>query len=458
MRSLRRVSEVRSKLPVRVQVGYATAEAGLNTAETILRLYLLAFYTDVVGLSAQLTGLAASLAIVWDAIMDPIMGVISDRTRHRFGGRRFYLPIGALLLALGLVAVFSPPMLHGQAAKFTWLLLAYCGLNTGMTVLSVPYAAMAGEMTENVHERTSLFGARFVFANVGAFVAAGLPILLLVPGTGNGGAMPKVSLVAAVFVVITAMTTWMATRRVRFLLLPLAKQSMLGAFVEPFRNPTFRPLVAAYVIANIGIGINAATFLYYYQHVLQLGEHDRQLVLATFLAVFTASIFGWVQLAKRFGKRRPLVVGACVLGLGTPALYLTVPAGGFAWVLGIGAIGLGAFVGSIVLLDTMLTDVLDHDSLRQRALRSGLFFGIWRFANKLARAVSVLVVGVALGAAGFVEQSPAQPAAVRTMLTWLFGPGVGAFFLVAAWILWRARFDEGKQQQVRRLLARRGLV
>lgn len=447
--------EVPPKLTLRVQVGYATADIGLNTVETVLRLYVLVFYTDVVGLSAWLAGLAASLAIVWDAITDPIMGVVSDRTRHRFGGRRGYLPAGGVLLALGVVAVFWPPPLDGQALKFTWLLFSYCFLNTGMTVLSVPFMAMAGEMTEDPHERAVLFGWRFAFANVGALAAAALPQLFLRPGAGSAASMPAISLVAAALVVATASCSWLATACVRFLTPPLQHQSMVGAFVAPFANRAFRPLLWAYVIANTGIGINAATFFYYYQHVLALPEERTLHVLATFMVVFTGSILGWVQLAKRFGKRRPLVVGATVLGLGTTALYVSVPPGAYVLVMACGAVALGSFVGCIVLIDAMLTDVLDHDFLRTRQLRSGLFFGVWRFAGKLARAAAVAVVGFVLSAVGFVEQATAQPPAVGTALVALFGPGVGAFFLAAAWILWRYRFDERKQAQVRDLLARR---
>jgi Na+/melibiose symporter-like transporter len=433
-------------LPLRVQCGYATAEAGINTAETILRLYLLAFYTDQVGLSAALAGLAIALAICWDAVTDPVMGVISDRTRHRFGGRRGYLPLGGLWLGLGVVAVFLPPALDSQATKFAWLLLSYCFLNTGMTVLSVPYAAMAGEMTENPHQRTVLFGARFAAANFGAVLAAVLPMV---------GTLPEVGVVTALLVLATALGTWWATAEVRFLLPPLTDTPLWQAFALPFGNVTFRPLIAAYVVANAGIGVQAASFVYYYQHVLRVSDADRQLVLAVLLGVFTASIAFWVWLSRRCGKRVPLIVGASVLGVGTTLLYTLVPAGGVAWVMGCGAIGLGAFVGSIVLIDTLLTDVLDHDFLRTGQLRSGLFFGVWKFASKLVRAGSFVIVTGVLALAGFVESGGVQPPAVHTALVLLFGPGVGAFFIAAAWILHRYRFTDRKQAQVRQLLARR---
>jgi GPH family glycoside/pentoside/hexuronide:cation symporter len=267
--------------------------------------------------------------------------------------------------------------------------------------------------------------------------------------------MPSVSFVAASLVLGTACISWMATARMRFRFTPLHPGSVWHAFVEPFANPTFVPLISAYVIAYIGIGVNAATFLYYYDYVLGLTVAQRQTVLAVFLATFTVSILAWVWLARRYGKLRPLVLGAFVVGVANTALYTLVPAQAFAWVLALGGFGIGSFVGAIVLLDTLLTDVLDHDRLTSRQLRAGLFFGVWRFASKVARAITLAVVGAVLGAAGFVEKSTTQPPSVHDALVVMFAPGVGVTFLIACWILWRYRFDDAKQAQVRRLLARR---
>jgi GPH family glycoside/pentoside/hexuronide:cation symporter len=443
------------RLPVSVQVGYSIADVGINLVETTMRLYALVFYTDRVGLDPGLAALAIGLSILWDAITDPIMGAISDGTRHRFGGRRGYLPVGGLWLALGVIAVFWPPALGGQAAKFGWLLAASCLLNTGMTVLSVPYMAMAGEMTEDPHERAVLFGWRFAFANVGALAAAVVPALLLIGNANSAASMPTTSLAAAVIVVVTALVSWRATRRVTFVAAPPTPSAERGTLLALLRNATFRPLLLAYVVATAGIGVNAATFLYYYEHHLHLSAERTQLVLVVFLLVFTTSILGWVRIARRHGKRRPLVVGATVLGIGTALLYLLAPPGGFVVVLVLGAIGLGSFVGCIVLIDAMLTDVLDHDLVRTRRSRAGLFFGVWRFSSKVARAIAVAGTGLVLALAGYREGQSAQPATVDTALVVLFGPGVGALFLLAAVILARYRFDGRKHEQVRRILARR---
>jgi glycoside/pentoside/hexuronide:cation symporter, GPH family len=441
-------------LPTYTKVGYAFAETGLNLVETALRIYLLIYYTDVVGLHPGLAGLAAGVGLVWDAVTDPIMGVISDRTRHRFGGRRGYLPPGGVLLALGLVAVFWPPDLQSQTAKFAWLLGSFCFLNTGMTVISVPYMAMAGELTDHPHERAVLFGWRFAFMNVGAVLAAALPALFLLKGQSNAATMRPVSLCAAVLVILTALISWRATIGVPLVGATPRRVAWLEAFRGPLRNPTFRPLLLAYVIATIGIGLNSATALYYYQYRLRLSEGQVQLLLVVFLLVFTASILVWVGLARRYGKRRPMAIGAFLLGLGTATLYTLAQPGNFLVPLLGGGVVLGGLVGCIVLIDTQLTDVIDHDVVRERAMRSGQFFGVWRFAAKLARAASIGVAGLVLEIAGFVPNQP-QSAEVDRALWILFGPGVGACFLAAGIVIARYRFDDHKQAQVRRILQRR---
>ncbi len=445
----------RPRLRHTTQIGYATADVGLNLVETAVRIYLLIFYTDEVGLRSGLAGLALGLGLILDAIADPVMGAISDRTRHRFGGRRFYLPWGGILLALGALAVFWPPPLASQTAKFGWLLFAYCFLNVGMTVLAVPFTAMAGEMTEDPHERAIVFGWRFAFANVGAIAAAGLPAVFLAGGQRNAKVMHEVGAVAAVVVVASALCSWWTTRRVQFLHPPLQHEPFFGSFAVALRDRTFRVLLAVYVVATIGIGINAAAALYYYQYRLQMSEPEIQGLLVVFMAMFTLSILGWVAAERRWGKLGPMVVGALVLGVGTSALYLAMTPGHFGFVLGVGGVGLGLTVGCVVLIEAMLTDVIDHDRVRTRRLRSGLFFGVWRFASKLARAIGLGLVALVLEVVGFVPRQAEQAEQVGTALAWLFGPGVGGFFVAAGVILWRYRFDAAKQAQVRRILARR---
>ncbi|MCA8948352.1 MAG: MFS transporter [Planctomycetes bacterium] len=441
-----------------VQVGYAFADVGLNAVETALRLYLLIFYTDRVGLRADLAGLALGIGLLWDAITDPLMGAISDRTAHGQHGRRIYIAIGGVWLALATVVLFHPPAFDSQWLGFAWLVGASCFLNTGMTIINVPHMAMAGEMTANPHARSVLFGWRFACMNVGAVFAAVLPTVLLAgPHDRTPAVMGEFSLGVAALVLASALVTWWSTRDVEFLVAPPRQRSFFGELGDAFRNRPFRPLVAVYVVATIGIGTNATVAFYYYGYALELSDRQINIMVAVLLAVFTLSILVWVRLSQRVGKVRPIVLGASALGIATTVLYMVLPAGNFVLPLLIGAVGLGALVGCIVLIDSLLTDVIDHDCIATGVRRSGVFFGVWRFSSKVARAAAIGGAGLVLELIGFVPNQE-QSEGVKSGLRWLFGPGVGLFFLAAGLLLRHYRFTPTKQQQVQRILTRRGAV
>ena len=216
-------------LPWSAQVGYAMADVGINAVETALRLYLLIYYTDRIGLRADLAGLALALGLLWDAVTDPVMGAISDRTAHSRHGRRIYVLLGGVLLALAIVLLFHPPELEGHWSRFAWLLFAFCFLNTALTIINVPHMAMAGEMTVDPHERSVLFGWRFACMNFGAVLAAALPVVLLSgPDERTVSAMGTFSLLVGAIVMGSATWTWWATRRIQFQVQPSRQRSVFA--------------------------------------------------------------------------------------------------------------------------------------------------------------------------------------------------------------------------------------
>lgn len=126
----------------RTKAGYGATDLGLAAVETLLQIYLLKFYNVVVGLPASYTGAALAIAIFWDAVSDPVMGGISDTTSHPSGRRRPYILPGAVGLSLFTIAIFNPPAMQSLPFKFAYLLVIYILLNTALTVISVPHAAL----------------------------------------------------------------------------------------------------------------------------------------------------------------------------------------------------------------------------------------------------------------------------------------------------------------------------
>jgi GPH family glycoside/pentoside/hexuronide:cation symporter len=451
-----------AQIPTLTKIGYSVAETGINAVETLLRLYLLIFYTDAVGLSPGLTGLAVALGLLWDAVTDPLMGYLSDRWYERLGGRRLFLWVGGVLLAVSVYVLFSPPDLPETWQKFAYLLAGFLFLNTAMTVLSVPHMAMAGEMTTDRDERSTLFAIRFGFGNMGAIVGAGLPGAFLAgeaaerTAAAQLGAMNSMSVILAGIVLGVALLAWAATSRQ-----PMHHQaenvSLRSSVLASLQNQAFRPLLVAYIIATFGVAVNGALALYYYRYRLEFAEEDVQTILVVFMLVLTLSLVGWVLLSRRIGKLRPLLYGVSALGMFTCVTYPFFPPGNVWIPIVIGGVFLGSCVGSVVLLDSILTDVIDYDQVCTGSNRAGVYFGVWRLGAKIARALAVAGAGVALELIGFVPNVTQSPE-VSAALAWLFGPGVGVFLIVAAAILLPYRFDDRKQRQVQRILQRRQLL
>tara|TARA_Y200000002_G_scaffold376801_2_gene381254 strand:- start:798 stop:2174 length:1377 start_codon:yes stop_codon:yes gene_type:complete len=447
-------------IPTTTRIGYSIAETGINAVETLLRLYLLIFYTDAVGLAPGWAGLAVALGLCWDAVTDPLMGYLSDRWYSCLGGRRPFLLLGGLLLGISVYILFSPPSLETTATKFAYLLAGFLFLNTAMTILSVPHMAIAAEITVEPDERSTLFAIRFACGNIGAIFGAGLPGFF---ASGEGLqpieqrlAMNEMSIWLALIVWGTAGWAWVA----------IAKQPMHRAathielrqsLVQIWRNPAFRPLLLAYIVATFGVAINGALALYYYRYRLLLEEQAVQLILVVFMLILTLSLVGWVLLSRKLGKLRPLLLGVSLLGFFSCVTYPFFPPGNFWVPLLVGGVLLGSCVGSVVLLDSLLTDVIDYDQVRTGIQRSGVYFGVWRLGAKIARALAVAGAGLVLEVIGFTPNT-VQSAEVSEALAWLFGPGVGVFLVLAALLLWQYRFDDAKQRQVRRILQRKEVL
>jgi GPH family glycoside/pentoside/hexuronide:cation symporter len=166
------------------------------------------------------------------------------------------------------------------------------------------------------------------------------------------------------------------------------------------------------------------------------------------------SIPAWVLASQRWGKKKPLVAGIALLGITGAVVYPWYPPGAILPVLIGSSILGGLLVGSVVLLDSWLADIVDYDTLRSRGQRFGLYFGLWKTGGKASRAVAVGVGGLCLRWAGVHAGVTLAPEATGR-LAWLFGVGVGAFFVTGAVIASAVGLDEQAHRRVRALLARR---
>lgn len=434
-----------NRLSRTVQVGYGAGSLGIAATEFFVRVYLLKLYTGVLGLPAWLAGTVLAAALVWDAITDPLIGELSDRTRARSGRRRPWIAAGSLLAAFGFAALFSPPNLGSSAALAVYLLIAYIAFNTALTVLAVPHAALGGELTSDPTARNRLFGWRFLFANLGLLAGILLPVaagaLWLAPLVTVGG--------LAAFLATRGRDAPDRTSKRPSL------RSVLSSVRAVLRGRPFRPLLLAYVLGSIALTINSALALFYYEHRLHLGEREVFLgILLPFALIIALSIGGWVLLTRRTSKRATAFFGILLLGIGTSIVYPLLPAGSLVGPV-IWAILGGMLVGSVFLLDSTVADMANLDEALTGEQREGLYFGFWRLGSKLARALGLVVSGFLLDAVGFVPGATEQPKSAVLGIALVFGPGVGILYVSAAFLWLLVPVSERIQERVRKIIARR---
>lgn len=434
-----------NRLPWQVKAGYGATDLGLSALETLLQIYLLKFYNTVVGLPASYTGLALSIAIFWDAISDPIMGGISDNTRHRFGRRRTYLIPGAIALAIFSTAIFNPPIVASIPFKFAYLLVIYILLNTALTIISVPHAALGGELSFDRDERTEIFGYKRGFDTLGALLGLTLPAIILSflgqQSSPENIAQSRhlVGFALALPLLLTAYITFRATRGYDH----AAKHSettkrirdLITTQWSTLKNPFFLPLILAFIIISVGRTLNASTALYYYEYRLLIQEQDTVgKILFPFFIAFLATIPMWIWISRKKGKKWPAIIGVFLLGITGSIVYPLFPPNNILYPM-LYALPGGFFVGAVILLDALVPDVVDYDELKTRTNREGLYFGVWRMATKISRALGLILTGFLLDIIGFDQTATTQSPKVTYQLALLFGPTVGFFFLLGGAIL-----------------------
>ncbi|MCC5840856.1 MAG: MFS transporter [Opitutales bacterium] len=449
----------------RTKAGYGVAEFGLSAAELLLQFYLFEFYTRVVGLEARWAGTALALAVFWDAVSDPLMGVVTDRAKTRFGRYVPFLILGALMLPPAVFAIFHPPEFEAQFAAFAYLLFTYICVNTAMTVIGVPHLALGGALTPDTNERTEVYGWKLVFGTLGLFFGILAPLLAVgllgldVTDTeglrdSRGWAATGIGGVILLTAAVTVWSVWRPSRLAEDTVLFTWKAVREGSRAV-FRSKIFLPIFLAFVLVSIARAMNASLALPFYRFTLELSEADVQKwILGVFSLCIVFSVAVWIPLGQRFGKKWPAFSGMLTLGLMTMVLYPLFPAGQLFGPVLAAVIG-GVAVGAIILFESMVTDAADADRLESREERSGLYFGYWRMGQKLARSVGLGLTGWITWLIGFEARATEQSAEVARSLAYVFGPGVGVFFIAAALIFARSPLSKERQEAIQNQLSER---
>lgn len=437
-----------SKLPLSVKLGFGIGDLGGNLFFTAMGFYSLIYLTDTVGLAASLAGIAILIGKFWDAVTDPTMGYISDRTRSRWGRRRPYLLFGALPLLLSMWYFFSAPnYTNAQTTGFLWATLALCLLNTAYTVVNIPYGSLTPEITKDYQERTSLNGFRFSFAVIGTILGAAvvLPIVNLAKNPHAG--YSHVGLLFGFIMAATILTTFFAVRETSHKDEPRPKTKFFETFLVVFKNKTYMRLAAVYTLNLTGITFVQTMLVYYFKYIYK-NEAMTTIAMLLLLGVAMLCVPLSVLVAKRIGKKRTYQLALGILVVSCLAIFFFAHTLGMIFtfcVMVFAGVGIGF---GYVPPFAMLPDVVEVDAIQTKTRKEGAYYGMWTFFSKIGVALAAALAGVFLGFAKFVPNVVDQASSALFTIRLMIGPAPALIFLLGIMLIQPYPLDEQKYDAI----------
>ena len=421
-----------AKVPVSTKLGFGVGDIGGNLFFTVLSFWGLKYLTDSVLLAGAAAGLAMGAGRLLDAVLDPMLGILSDRTRTRWGRRRPYLLFGALPVAAVFVFFFMVPGSQDQNFLFWWATITLVVLNLAFSVVNIPYSSLTPELTTDYDERMSLGGYRMGFAVVGTILGA---VAFGIVAQAFPGDSPRGFFVAGlVFGSVFAASTLITAFSVREPMLPVeVSGSAFGAWGKVLANRPFVIVIVGYVVNILGITFVSAMLAYYFEYVL----HDpagTTGALAILLLVAAAFIPVSVWLSGKIGKIRTYQMAMILLAAACGMIGLVGPSWGSGGVLGImvfAGIGMGfAYAPPFALVP----DTIEVEARRTGFREEGSYYGLMTFSTKLGQSVANWFIGTLLSAAGYIANQ-AQSEGALSVIVLLVSPIPVVMFLLAALIL-----------------------
>jgi len=420
-----------AKLPLRTKLGFGVCDLGGNLFFTAMGFWSLNYLTDTVGVPAAAAGAAVMVGKLWDAVTDPMMGYVSDRTRSRWGRRRPYLLFGALPLFLSMWFFFTNPRIASPAWSAIWAAFALCLLNTAYTVVNIPYSSLTPELTQDYHERSSLNGFRFGFAVIGTILGAGavLPIVGIF-GADRSAGFSAVGAILGAVMMVTALITGFSVREPDHSKTPRPTEGFFETFLAVFKNKPYVTVLATYALNLTALNFVQGILVYYFKYLYK-DEGATTMAMVLLLVVAMVCIPISVLVSKRVGKKLTYQISFFVLATACLAIFFLGHVLGMKFFLAMMVYaGVGIGFGYVAPW-AMVPDTVEYDAIKTGKRKEGAFYGMWTFTSKCGTSLAIFLTGVILGWAKYSANAVDQPASARLAIRLLVGPIPAAVFLGA---------------------------
>ncbi len=475
----------KTKIRTRDKIGYATGQIADSAKFVAFDTFLFFYYNQVLGLSGTLAGLSVAIALVFDAITDPLVGSLSDGWRGtRYGRRHPFIIVSVIPLALSVFAIFQPPDGLAGANLFVWMTVFAILARGSMTLYGVPYISLGAEMTSDYHERTSIVAWRQMFGYVAAVVILGVAFGVFFaesPAYSNGmlnkEGYRSYAILSVSLIVVSGIVMILATKKFRNASpnANLTDPHPIRALVKAFRelkqalsirsfSALFTGLLAIFILSGIQKAFTNHVGVFFWEFTTdELFIFAMSLMVGIMIGVPIAGI-----LAPHFEKKNlflsalalSIIVGSVsvvsrLLGIAPenddPILIWYVSGWTALWALLVGI--------TMVIGDSMMADITDDYEARYGDRQEGIFFGARSFSAKASAGIGTLLGGVGLDLIGFPENAAQAGDIPELTLDWvalLSGPIWAPLSFLALLFVMRYDITRARLQDIHQtLMARR---
>ena len=392
------------------KAGWGLADMGIVVFVIVKQLLILAFMNSFLGIPIALAGAVTTAVLIFDIITDPIIGYFSDKTVSRFGRRAPWMLVGAVVLALAMIGLFAVPENFTTSASLIWVIVFFLISTLGFTMVSIPYGAMAGEMTLDKKERSSMTAWRMAFASLGILVGGAL-IPILAGDTKSGYTFAAICV--APLIILSIWFSVFFTRNAPRTLVP-SQQNFSYILKLVLANRAFVTLVILYGIMTLAIALITAGLPFAAMYLIM--DDGNSLLsgvakgLGTLSLMFAAFVIGsiisqalWVKLSNLYGKVAAQLIGIlCYIAL-LIFIFFSLPNYNVTLIAGLFILA-GMTNGSYQQIPWALyPDLMDVTREKSGESIEGAFSAVWLFGQKVANAISPLILGFILSLYGWKE-------------------------------------------------------
>ncbi len=383
---------------------FGMAEFYGGGAFVIINTFFAVFLTKALGMPAALAGTIPLVGKIWDAVTDPMMGNITDRTSSKFGAKRFYILIGGIVSALTFLMMWFTIPTKSMGILYVFYLLMYCLFSTGFTILMVPYNGLLPDMMDDYSMRAKFSNVRMIWSTLGSMVCGLVPTFIIKDNLNTTSYLVCAVIFTVLFFAVS-LVTFLGTWEKKKEPVKTSLSESIPQAASVFKSRSFRLFIGLYLFGQCGMDFVSGMAVYYVDDVLNgYGNGYFTYLMAVLLVTQLLGMLVWGPVMSRTSKRTTILIGAPLRLFGTLGLlFFSHEGANIVPVLVMtGFIGFGN-AATLTSIFAIMADMADVDELITSVRRPGIVSGMATFARKISSGLSAAIIGFLLGAVGYDE-------------------------------------------------------